>query len=100
MSLTDLPRPIPSRHRKNPIVLEMPQEPLPRLHCIKRIFTECIRACGRCRPRIDQRNLDEIEPIRRLSDEAASFVFNETHVRPAIEVPGEIAKRLVDRAKN
>src|SRR5205823_1198862 len=52
---------------------------------------------GRRGPRIDQRHLDEIVPVRAAGQKAAGLVVHELHTRVAVEMSAELTKRPIER---
>src|SRR5262245_3511354 len=68
----------------------------PCVRCVERVLGQHERAARRGGPRVDERNLDQIDAIVETRDIAACFVVDKSHSRVAIEMPGEIAESPVD----
>src|SRR5262245_3241383 len=68
----------------------------PGVRCIERVLGQHERAARCGGPRVDERNLDQINTIVETRDIAPCFVVDKSNSRVAIEMPGEIAEPPVD----
>ena len=86
---------VPARDGEQPVRREPVEEGVPRLGRVQRVLAQREGAGRGRRPRVDERDLDEVVAVLRPRQVAARLVVDERDARIAVEVPREVAVNAV-----
>ena len=84
----------PARDRQHAVRVQMIEVVVERLDCVQRVLGERVRARRRRGPRVDERRLDHIVPIRRPAHEAPAVVDCDADARICVDASREIAEPI------
>lgn len=89
---------VPARDGEHSLRSQPLEEETPCFQRVERILRESQSACRGCRPCVDKRNLNDVEPFVRPGDVTPGFVVDETDRRILVEVTSEIPECSINNA--